>query len=77
MAGSYRHITDKDNKFLGVDYLDNLGDAYEALEECHAMIEYLTLGHKNSIFDAYNEGCLRKHNPEAADKNTTQRFWKD
>ena len=40
MAGSYQHIVDKQNNFLGdVDeelLLDNLGDTYEALEECYA-----------------------------------------
>ena len=39
MAGSYRHITNDDGSYRGVDLLDNLGDADEALEECVAMIQ--------------------------------------
>jgi hypothetical protein len=38
MAGSYRHITNGDGSFRGVELLDNLGDACEALEECYDMI---------------------------------------
>lgn len=42
MAGSYSHITDDDTgRFIGVDLIDNLGDAYEALEECYGMVQYL------------------------------------
>jgi hypothetical protein len=42
MAGSYLHICDEGTgDFIGVDMLDNMGDAYEALEECFYMIRYL------------------------------------
>ena len=41
MAGSYGHIVGKDGGFRGVDLIDNLGDAYEALEECYGMIWWL------------------------------------
>lgn len=42
MAGSYSHITDDETgRFIGIDLIDNLGDAYEALEECYGMIQYL------------------------------------
>jgi hypothetical protein len=41
MAGSYNHIVDGKGRFRGVSHLDNLGDAYEALEECYGMIHYL------------------------------------
>lgn len=49
MAGSYNHCVHHDNdvsaedqgKFRGVDLLDHLGDAYEALEEMYGMIWWL------------------------------------
>lgn len=41
MAGSYRHVTDAEGKFSGMDCIDNLGDAHEALEECVDMIMWL------------------------------------
>jgi hypothetical protein len=41
MAGSYRHVTNADGTFRGIDLIDNLGDAHEALEEMHQMIAYL------------------------------------
>lgn len=41
MAGSWKGIVNQDGKFIGVALLDNLGDAYEALEECYGMIHYL------------------------------------
>ena len=42
MAGSYRHCVNADSKFIGIDLIDNLGDAHEALEEMYDMIEYLS-----------------------------------
>lgn len=53
MAGSYKHIVDKNNKFIGVKYLDNLVDAYEALEECWHMIDILTGSDKEKIEEAH------------------------
>lgn len=38
MAGSYNHCVDEQGRFVGVRHLDNLGDAYEALEEMYGMI---------------------------------------
>lgn len=40
MAGSLSHITDDDGKFR-IELIENLGDAEEALEECHQIIAYL------------------------------------
>ena len=62
MAGSYKHIIDHENKFIGTELIDNLGDAYEALEECYDMIEFLTGGDKQKIFEAHL-AHLRKHYP--------------
>jgi hypothetical protein len=41
MAGSWGHITTKAGKFQGTRLIDNLGDAYEALEECFGMVQWL------------------------------------
>lgn len=41
MAGSYKHCVNDDGSFRGVDLLDHLGDAHEALEEMYGMIWYL------------------------------------
>lgn len=38
MAGSYSHMTNDKGKFRGTEFIENLGDAYEALEECYGMI---------------------------------------
>lgn len=53
MAGSYKHIVDKDNNFKGVELLDNMGDACEALEECWHIIDILSGSDKNKIADAH------------------------
>lgn len=52
MAGSYGHITDDAGRFIGTDGIDNLGDAYEALEECYGMIQFLSGGTKGIIEEA-------------------------
>lgn len=45
MAGSWRHMTTDDGKLLDnegfVQMIENLGDAYEAAEECFGMIWWL------------------------------------
>lgn len=41
MAGSYRHIVNSDNKFIGCDLIENLGDACSALQDCYAIIKEL------------------------------------
>jgi hypothetical protein len=41
MAGSWDHITTSSGKFQGTWLIENLGDAYEALEECYGMVVYL------------------------------------
>lgn len=58
MAGSYRHITDVNNNFRGIELIDNLGDAYEALEECYLMIKQLTGNDKQKIFEAWRDSVL-------------------
>ena len=45
MAGSWQHMTTKSGKLLNNEnfcgMIENLGDAYEAAEECYGMIWYL------------------------------------
>jgi hypothetical protein len=41
MSGSYLHVTNSDASFRGLDLIENLGDAYEAIEEMHNMIAWL------------------------------------
>lgn len=76
MAGSYRHITDANNAFIGVDSIGDLHDAYEALEECHLMIEHLTGGDKVKIFEAWREGYFKKCCPPQNDPGTADDFWR-
>jgi hypothetical protein len=40
VAGSYDHICEDDGSFT-MDFIENMGDAHEALEECHEIIERL------------------------------------
>ena len=52
MAGSWKHLLRNDGTFRGIELLDNLGDAYEALEECYGMILWLAGGDWSVIADA-------------------------
>ena len=61
MAGSYNHCCKDDGTFIGydeddddafTDMIENLGDAYEACEEMHWMINYLAGGEKEKIKQA-------------------------
>ena len=61
MAGSYKHIVDESGEFIGTDLLGNLGDAYEALEECYYMIQYLAKYDEEKIKEAHDEGYLNKN----------------
>lgn len=78
MAGSYRHIINQDGTFRGVDLIDNLGDAHEALEECYNMIQYLTGGDKAKIHEAWLEGHFKTNCPlENLPLATYDQFWYD
>ena len=76
MAGSYRHITNSDGSFRGVELLDHLGDALEALEECYEMINYLTGGDRIKIYEAWRNGYLIKHYPKG-NPGTCEEYWDD
>lgn len=71
MAGSYRHITTKSGKFRGTELLDNMGDAYEALEECFGMIQLLADFDQGRIQAAANhyEAGLVGRISKRADRN--------
>lgn len=59
MAGSYLHATTKKGKlrnnesFIGM--VDNLGDAYETVEEMYGMIWWLAEQYARSLEDAQGE----------------------
>ena len=76
MAGSYKHIVDNENKFIGIDLIDNLGDAYEALEECHALIRILSGDSKQKIFEAHRQ-YMTELQSDYGMKMTFDDFWGD
>jgi len=54
MAGSYNHCVDKrDGQLLAnedlVQMVENLGDAYETIEEMYGMIWFLTAGNPELV----------------------------
>lgn len=52
MAGSYAHIVNEQGQFVGTRFIENLGDAYEALEECYGMIWQLADGDVAKVEEA-------------------------
>jgi hypothetical protein len=58
MAGSLSHIVAEDGSFR-FDLLDNMGDCYEALEECFDIIGVLV----NGDGDALNAVCAQLNYP--------------
>jgi hypothetical protein len=78
MAGSYRHITDKDNNFIGCGLCENLGDSHEAIEEMYYMIQYLTGGDKRKIHEAWQVGYAKHFLPKCNEPLFTyEKFWHD
>ena len=65
MAGSYHHciqvLRDGTYRFRGVELLDNLGDAYQALEEMFDMIEHLSGGDRQRILEAHEAHCRKRY----------------
>lgn len=65
MAGSYLHCIkvhkDGTYSFRGVEMLDGLGDAYEALEEMFDMIEFLSGGDRQRILEAHEAHCTKRY----------------
>jgi hypothetical protein len=65
MAGSYAHVVDKRGRLLNnrnlVQMIENLGDAYEAIEEMYGMIWYLAGGDEVKVEQArvhYRDGLI-------------------
>lgn len=78
MAGSYRHITDENNNFIGCELCENLGDAHEAIEEMYHMIQHLSGGDKAKIHKAWRDGYARRFLPESNEPLFTyERFWRE
>ena len=77
MAGSYLHITNSDGSFRGIELISDLMDAYEALEECHMMIDHLTGGDREKIFEAWRDGYFKKRCPAKNDPGTASEFWRE
>lgn len=75
MAGSYSHIVDHNNKFRGTELIGDLGDAYEALEECWHMIDILSGGDKELIFQVHLEYLRRVGGDVEYAK--TKDYWKE
>lgn len=48
MAGSLNHVVADDGTFT-MDYIENLGDAHEALHECFEIIRELTGGDRYNV----------------------------
>jgi anti-sigma regulatory factor (Ser/Thr protein kinase) len=66
MAGSYNHCVADDGQLFTpkdlVQMIENLGDAYEAIEEMYGMIWLLADGDADRVEDAerrYGEGLVR------------------
>lgn len=83
MAGSYCHCVRSDGSFRGTELIENLGDAYEALEEMYDMIQQLTGGDKQKIHEAWLKGHIQKNptiyntDPRNAALYSFESFWKD
>ena len=65
MAGSFRHITNSDGSFSGMDLIENMRDASECIEECYDMIAYLTGGDKKKMWEAWKKGYAMKKLPQS------------
>lgn len=82
MAGSFRHVVDKDLKFRGCESLDHLGDASEALQEFYDMVMYLSGGDKEKLYDAWRNGHIVKRYTRAGSAGLMgvrgiDSFWED
>lgn len=64
MAGSLNHITGDNGEFT-METIDNMGDAAEALYECHQIIAYLAACDMNNLLEALKaaKGPVPKHVP--------------
>lgn len=53
MAGSYKHVTTENGELISngkfAEMIENIGDAYEVVEEMYHMIQFLARGDKDKI----------------------------
>jgi hypothetical protein len=59
MAGSYQHCIDESGQLLEEPLLDHMGDAREAIEHMHYMIQVLSEGDGARIKAASEEAYAR------------------
>jgi len=78
MAGSYRHVTDENNNLISNEdfpnSIENLGDAYETIEEMWHIINILSNGDKGIIRKAWLKYIKRTGGNYEYAKNHD--FWK-
>jgi hypothetical protein len=67
MAGSFKHVLDDKGNYIGVDMLENMGDAEEAIEQMAFVL--LSIRHRwggdlvvEPLIERYYE-CLRGERP--------------
>lgn len=70
MAGSLNHIVDHETGEYREELIENLGDAYEALEECYHIIRKLTKGDIEKV----NAVCRELNFPEIQHNMTTRKI---
>ncbi len=49
MAGSFSHIVSEEGESFSMEFIENLGDAEEALDETYNLIVFLANGNKKRI----------------------------
>lgn len=64
MAGSLNHIVADDGSFT-MDTIENMGDAHEALEDCHQVIAALLAEHNHPAI-VLQRACARTRQPMPA-----------
>ena len=76
MSGSFDMILKEDGEFT-MDLIGNMGDAYEALEECFEVIKYLSGGNLEKIREAlvWHYACSnKKYGHEYDTKSSIERY---
>lgn len=74
MAGSLRHVTNSQCDFVGMDLIENLGDAYECIEECVAIIRELSGGDRSKVAAAHWR-YIESFNPGHGLDTSAEIYW--
>ena len=64
MAGSFNHVAyfrDGKLRFRGLELIEDIGDAYEAIEEMFDMIEHLCRGDIEQLRAAHKAHCFKRN----------------